>query len=390
MKKVLIHMRRSDLSPIGGPAGYNYNLAQGLDAIGDHNIAFIELHSGNISSINSKIQSIKIAWLRNLIKIAKGFCRKFQLFYGYKHLSPVDLKEYDIVHFQSTWDMFEVRDSLKKYSGKVVLTSHSPTLLWKEMYSMLLPWEQKYLHWFYKKLERMDVYAFNRADYLVFPCPEAEEPYFNNWESYSELHNKKQYRYLLSGITPCTVKRGKRLVRKELNIPEDAFVISYVGRHNELKGYDILLEIGRKIFKDNANVWFLIAGKEEPLKGLDDSHWIEVGWTNDPHSYIAASDIFVLPNRETYFDLIMLELLSLGQIVCASYTGGNKFFDKLQPNGILTYTSIDEAISNIYEVMSMTDGEKEKIRQLNKTLFNSHFTSKVFAQNYIKMINTIE
>ena len=43
-------------------------------------------------------------------------------------------------------------------------------------------------------------------------------------------------------------------------------------------------------------------------------------WTNDPHSLINASDMFILPNKETYFDLIMLEVLSMGKIVLATNT----------------------------------------------------------------------
>ena len=71
--------------------------------------------------------------------------------------------------------------------------------------------------------------------------------------------------------------------------------------------------MGEKLF-NNQNTYFLIAGKEEPMKGLDNSHWIEVGWTNDPHSLIAASDVFVLPNHETYFDLVFLSMFVIRYI----------------------------------------------------------------------------
>ena len=72
-----------------------------------------------------------------------------------------------------------------------------------------------------------------------------------------------------------------------------------------------------------SNSW-----KRRTDEGLKTDHWIEVGWTNDPHSLIAASDVFVLPNHETYFDLILLEVLSLGVPVVMSRTGGNKFFEQ--------------------------------------------------------------
>ena len=141
----------------------------------------------------------------------------------------------------------------------------------------------------------------------------------------NNFEKKKKHRYMPTGIVGCKAKVNREDFRKKYGIPDNAFVISYAGRHNEIKGYADLKKLGEKLLADK-NVYFLIAGKEEPMTGLKNDHWIEVGWTNDPHSLIAASDVFVLPNHETYFDLILLEVLSLGVPVVMSRTGGNKYF----------------------------------------------------------------
>ena len=189
MKNVLIYMRRPLLKPTGGPTGYNYNLAVQLEKRNVKNIRFIESASGDVTAFNNRVKSIKWNWLRLFITIVKSVYKKGMLLYGLRHTAIVDLEKYDIVHFQSTHDMYACRDSLKKYKGRVVLTSHSPTLLSKEYFSYLTPWEQRHMGWFFKKLIRMDEYAFHRADYIIFPCEEAEEPYYNNWEKYAELRN---------------------------------------------------------------------------------------------------------------------------------------------------------------------------------------------------------
>ena len=46
------------------------------------------------------------------------------------------------------------------------------------------------------------------------------------------------------------------------------------------------------LLNKHDNIYILVAGKEEPMKGLAHPHWIEVGWTNDPYSLINACDIF--------------------------------------------------------------------------------------------------
>jgi glycosyltransferase involved in cell wall biosynthesis len=152
----------------------------------------------------------------------------------------------------------------------------------------------------------------------------------------------------------------------------------------------MLRKVGEKILHEDLNIYFLIAGKEEPLKGINNDRWIEAGWTNDPHSLIAAADVFVLPNKETYFDIVMLEVLSLGKIVVASNTGGNKYFRKINAEGIFLYNSINEAISLINRVKDMPGEEKARLEQINKRLFNEKFTSEIFCNNYIELLNELK
>lgn len=388
---VLIYLYKKNLAPIGGHHGYNYNLNCQLEKMGVTNIHFLETDKGNLEAYKNGLKDIPYRWLRNMLTVMKNLIRKGQLLFGHSHFAVVDLNQYDIVHFQSTYWMFACRDSLKDYKGKVVLTSHSPTLLSREIIdSELTGFEKKYMMWYYKRLIKMDEYAFNRADYIVFPCPEAEEPYYHAWHKFAEIkkNNEQKFKYMLSGIEPSKAKLSRVDIRKKYDIPENAFVLCYVGRHNEIKGYDILKKIGEKVLA-TPNTYILVAGREEPLTRYSHERWIEIGWTNDPHSLISASDAFVLPNRETYFDLVMLEVLSLGSIVIASATGGNKFFNRLKPNGVFLYNDFDECLGIIGRLQSMSKQEKNNLKTLNRKLYEDNFTSEIFAKNYMQLINSL-
>ena len=391
MKNVLIYLYKKNLAPIGGHHGYNYNLNCQLEKMGVTNIHFLETDKGNLEAYKNGLKGIPYGWLRNLLTVMKNFIRKGQLLFGKSHFAVVDLNQYDIVHFQSTYWMFACRDSLKDYKGKVVLTSHSPTILSKEIIdSELTDFEKKHMMWYYNRLIKMDEYAFNRADYIVFPCPEAEEPYYHAWHKFAEIkkNNLQKFKYLRSGIEPCSAKVSNSDIRKKYGIPENAFVLCYVGRHNEIKGYDILRKVGKKVL-EAPNTYILVAGREEPLKRFPHDRWIEVGWTNDPHSLISASDVFVLPNRETYFDLVMLEVLSLGSIVIASATGGNKYYSKLKPNGVFLYNDFEECMGVIGKLQSMSKQEKDNLKLMNRKIYEEYFTSEIFAKNYIKLIDSL-
>lgn len=390
-KNILIYMQEGDLAPKGGPSGYNYHLRQQLVGLGANNIHFLPGYDQAARGANKLVNNISWKPLKNMLTIVKSILRKTKQLYGTNKVSMVDLNDYDIVHFHSTMTMYRCMDSLNNYKGKVVLTSHCPTLESLQYIDMLTDWEKKHMMWLYKNLIKIDQYAFSRADYIVFPCPDAEEPYYNNWTEYKKVKESKKdnYRYILTGTEKRTAKRSRSEVCKEYGIPEDAFILSYAGRHNEIKGYDVLKSIGEKVLAKYPNAYFLIAGAEEPLKGLNHERWIEVGWTTDPHSLIAASDAFVLPNRETYFDLIMLEVLSLGKIVVASSTGGNKYFEKIDAKGVMTYKSQDEALSLIDKLHAMSSEEKESLKKTNEKLFDEQFCLEVFGKNYVELINSL-
>lgn len=99
--------------------------------------------------------------------------------------------------------------------------------------------------------------------------------------------------------------------------------------------------------------------------------------------------MFVLPNRETYFDLVMLEVLSLGKIVVASRTGGNKYFEKMNVNGVLLYDTIDEAVEILEEINKMDLITRNKLEKSNLEFFEKNLTSSVMYENYKKMLQTI-
>lgn len=387
---ILIYMFEELLKPTGGPAGYVYNLRESLGKV--ENIYFRqskvsqEKYRHLYNKLPHHMQEMYRVMFRN-----KEFKK---LFSNAPHITHEPLNDYDYIHFHSTDGIFALRDSLKEYTGKVILTSHTPKPSYLEMIEDLYtPYERKrYGEKRLGALEEIDCYAFDHADYIVFPCEEAEEPYYNNWSAYKAIkaRNKHKYRYLLTGTRACTAKLSRKEVLEKYHIPKDAFIVSFVGRHNETKGYDTLKQIGEKLLKEDKNIYFLIAGKEAPLQGLKHERWIEVGWTNDPHSIVAASDVFILPNKETYFDLVLLEVLSLGKLVVATFTGGNKYFRRIGAEGIKLYETQEEAINLIYEIKHMLGEEREVLGHLNKQLFDEQFNNDLFGKRYLQMIESFK
>lgn len=384
MKRVLIYFPERQLAPKGGPAGYLYNLKNGLDMV-NHDGLEISFYS-NIPVGLEENHALRSHVPKRLMEIRRAYKYANYL----KRSLPVDesLFSYDAIHFHKTEDMYLNRNILKQYSGKVILTSHTPCVSYQEIISRLNPKDYRIVKNKVDRLVEMDRYAFKRADYIFFPCEEAEEPYYNTWKEYASIREASKYRYIPTGIVACSSKISRKDFRKKYNIPENAFVISYAGRHNEIKGYADLKKMGEKLLEDRS-IYFLIAGKEGPMYGFEDEHWIEVGWTSDPHSLITASDVFILPNHETYFDLILLEVLSLGIPIVMSETGGNKYFKRFEGKGLLFYTNLSEAKNKILELKAEDVVIRKRNGNILKSLFEKKFTVEKFAENYIKQLKTI-
>ena len=384
-KKVLVYFNEASLAPKGGPAAVCYYYSVEQKKRGEKSFDFLPPNEQGISRNANK------TWYNSIMEDLHSLGSMIKLAYVKPNTLPYDFSRYDLIHFHSTDALYQARTSLNGFKGKIILQSHSPEPRGREMFAALPNWIRTLFPFLRKAIERMDKYAFEHADYIIFPCPEAEEPYYHIWPYFKTLHNLKTeaFKYVLTGIPEARAKRGRDEVLSEMNIPNDAFVVSYVGRHNKIKGYDVLKIIGERYLDTDENVWFLCAGKEAPLKRLEHPRWKEVGWTTEPHSYIGASDVFVLPNRETYFDIIMIELLSLGKIVIASNTGGNKWFKKNQCPGIFLYDSIEEAVSLINKVKLLSKEERERLEEGNHTFYKEHLTVSCMYDSYIQLLKNI-
>ena len=380
--KVLIHFPEDKLAPKGGPAGYLCNLRLGLEEVGAEGFDFLP-PAGATYEENKTLRNLIPSRVRDLRRLRNllGLLSK-------ESPASVDYSQYAAVHFHSTEDLYLHRKALETYGGKVVLTSHSPCVYHEELISRLNPKDAKRKARELRQLEVVDEYAFRRADFVIFPCEEAEEPYFNTWEKYREVRDNGKMRYVPTGIVPASAKVDRDVVRRRYGIPSDAFVVCYVGRHSQIKGYDILKTAAMELLADE-DVWFLVAGREGPLYRLDNPKWVEAGWTDDPHSLMAASDVFVLPNRETFFDLIMLEALSLGQIVVASRTGGNKYFEKFGYSGVRLFGGFDEMVRLVRGIQATDEERRAELRLANENLFEREFAVNVFARKYVATMDDI-
>ena len=125
-------------------------------------------------------------------------------------------------------------------------------------------------------------------------------------------------RFLQPGVT-------KEEKRKEIQIPEDAFLVGHVGRFAAQKNHPFLVDVFREIARKRDNAYLLMVGAgdhsavEQKLQeyGLENRYKILSG-RRDIHELLAAMDAFVFPSVFEGFGIALLEAQAAGLRCVAS------------------------------------------------------------------------
>lgn len=139
-------------------------------------------------------------------------------------------------------------------------------------------------------------------------------------------------RVVLNGIdTERYSKRdGRSAVRRQFNIPDDAYVLGTVGRLNEVKRQDLLLRATAELLPQRENLHLLLVGDgpaRAELEQLAGELGIRgrvtfAGFQSSPEKFLAAMDTFALTSRLEGLPLAMLEAWATKLPVVASAVGG--------------------------------------------------------------------
>ena len=273
--KVLVYLPEEKLAPKGGPLAVGYYYNEEMKLRGENTLEFnhINEHHENIHNKGRKITSKLPKWLNRLHRTIRGIRNCSKLLNGFQKAPTRDFSKYDIIHFHEAKDMYLERENLNNFKGIIVYQSHSPLPWGQEQCKDISPWYSRLIPDMIEKYESIDRYCFEKADYIIFPCEEAEEPYAENWPFFKDfkLKNAQKFRYILTGIMPAKPQVTRGEILEHLSIPANDFVISYVGRHNSVKGYDILKEIAKKYFEKDSNAWVISAGLEAPFTRLKEN-----------------------------------------------------------------------------------------------------------------------
>ncbi len=241
----------------------------------------------------------------------------------------------------------------------------------------------------FARFKARDREAIQKSDILIFPCKEAMDGYFL-WDEFEGLIKDKDIRYIITGSTPLDAPKPPELVRSYYGLSPDDFVVTYVGNQLKVRGFDTITEAARLLWNNGVNVKFLVAGAKGNVTPPADARWVDIGFTDDPGSVIHAGDVYLSAGPQAYFDLVTLEVLSLGTALVMSDVGGNTYFHG-KSEGIAFFPPGDAPAlaQSILALRDASPATRQRMGEANAALYAAEFTPADFARRYLDLITTI-
>ncbi|MFH4543806.1 glycosyltransferase [Vibrio alginolyticus] len=367
------------IRPGGGPRGYLYNLSLAIDEFGSNSIQVIaEERSEARSNSKSKQYNVLDLILRIFYFLIVGYSKR--------HIISDDkyeeLKKADVVVFHRASHLYSYLKKNDFSKGqKIGIMPHNPMSPAEESVEVLcsnISPKFKFLaRILLKVMVKQEIKIFEQADFIIAPNRNACDAYYKDFPRIKSLFSKLNFSYLETGVKKCTINKSKSVILQELGINNSTPKIGYFGRLESVKGYDKY----KKLASTTPDKYFISAGIGSLASSDSSVH--ELGWRTDVHDIINAVDIIIVPNKVAYFDLIILECLSLGKTVITSNVGGSKL---LNCYGVLTYENYPELES----LISKPINELIRDESVVKKEFDKRFSLKSFLNSYEKLEGSLK
>jgi glycosyltransferase involved in cell wall biosynthesis len=136
---------------------------------------------------------------------------------------------------------------------------------------------------------------------------------------------------------------------------DDEVVITYVGRLESVKGYDLLLEIAAEVLERHEKARFLfvgdIAGRAALVRRHEQARLQFLGHRTDVPSLLLASDVFVLASYSEGLPNALMEAMAAGCACVSTSVGGVPWLLENGDAGIVVSpgdrTALKEAIEKL-------------------------------------------
>lgn len=337
----------------------------------------VDIYAGAGDMFQSEIKqdNIKFIRVKNLIRninIVKDFKAAVEL-YGY-----LKKGKYDVAHCHSSKAGLLGRVAAK-FAGvrKIVFTAHGfefnePMSRYKKLFYIML---ERITALFCDKIIVVSQFDYDSAiKYKI--APEKKLVYIPN---------------AIDDIDKAQLK-DKSLLRKELNIPEDEFILGTMANFYATKGYKYLAEALKRLYDENYKFTALLVGTGLLYNNIKDmcrdyENIRFLGFRKDNYDLINMYDLFILSSVKEGMPYVILETMKLAKPILCTNVGALNDIIKNGKNGFIVEPESSDAI---YDALKNILDNKDILMTVGKNAKNfvdKNFSLSDFSENILNIYN---
>ena len=185
------------------------------------------------------------------------------------------------------------------------------------------------------------------------------------------------------------LRAGREQLREQLGIALNEFVLGTVGRLNEIKRQDILIDAFARLAPQYLSARLLIVGDGTLRRDLETrakslgltDRVVFAGYQRHPEPFYAAMDAFTLTSRSEGMPLSILEAWAAGLPVAASQVGGIP--ELLADGGGLTFPAGDvQATADVLQRLLANPASAAAIGERGRLIVRQRYDVSVMASAY--------
>ena len=206
-----------------------------------------------------------------------------------------------------------------------------------------------------------------------------------------EFMPRSRIRVVYNGIEPLQPDSDTvHQLRRELDLPETAFIVGTVSRLDSIKNQAMMLRAFARFLEDCPNAWLLIVGDgperdnlEVLASHLNISHRVSfTGFVNNPVNHLALMDVFLLSSHSEGTSMTLLEATSLGIPALVTSVGGNPEIVSEGVNGLLTPPDDGRAFARAMIELWKKPALRKQLGQGGQKRFGERFSREVMVAAY--------
>ena len=204
---------------------------------------------------------------------------------------------------------------------------------------------------------------------------------------------------IYNGVDLEKIKNTKPKTRKELGIPEDAFVVGQVGRLSEQKAPDTFVKAAKLIKEKIPNAYFILVGDGELRGQIEkmiheaglDNNFLITGWVDNPAAYMKIMNVGTLLSRWEGFGLVLPEYMACGVPIVATNVDAIPNIVQDGKNGILVrknnFEAVSKAVNELFDESSLRKQLINNAEQIVNEKYNAIRLTHESIQMYLRLLN---